>query len=681
MAADNPLLKPFNTPHNVPPFNEIKSEHFLPAVKAVIKKQQEDIRAIIANPEPPTFANTVEALDRSFIQVKKVENIYNAMKAANADDQMRAVTKIISPMLEGNEDEIKLNTKLFKRIEAVHKKKDQLKLTEEQRMLLKKFYGDARRDGANLSPEKQAQLKKISHRIEELKVKFGDNILEETNRFELVLEKPGIEGLPAGVVSAAAEMAQERGHKGKWVFTIHKPSLLPFLTYSPNRAHREKIFKAYINQGNNGDDLDNKQILKEILALRVKKAKMLGYPHYVQYELDDRMAKNPESIHKLLRQLWGPSLEMAKKEAKALQALIDKEGGKFKLQPWDWWYYSEKLRKAKYDLDENEIKPYLQLENVMKGAFYVANKLWGLKFVPLKDMPVYHPDVRVYEVLDGDGSLLGIMYFDYHPRASKRGGAWMNNLREQYRVDGKRVAPVITNNGNFTKPTGGRPSLLRYDEALTLFHEFGHALHGLLSQGNYIFISGTEVALDFVELPSQIMENWMGEPEVLKVFAKHYKTGEVIPQALLDKIRKASLFNKGFQRTEFIAAAFLDLDWHLFPMTDPAKVDVLKQEKIFLDKIGLIPEIVVRYRSSYFRHVFSSMYPAGYYSYIWAEVLDADAYEAFKETGNLFDPKVAKAFRTHILERGGGGEAMELYKRFRGAEPKIDPLLKRNGFK
>jgi peptidyl-dipeptidase Dcp len=512
-----------------------------------------------------------------------------------------------------------------------------------------------------------------------LTVTFGENVLKENNRFAMVIDKKeDLAGLPQAVITGAAETAKERGHEGKWVFTIHKPSMLPFLQYSENRTLREKIFMAYINKGNNNDELDNKDNLAKIAALRVERANLLGYKTHADYVLEDNMAKKPENVYKFLDQLWKPALKMAKNEAKELQEMIDKDGHDFKLQAWDWWYYAEKLKKAKYALDEEMLRPYFKLENARDGAFLVASKLWGIQFIEREDIPKYHEDVRVFEVTEADGSHIGILYTDYFPRASKRGGAWMNSFRKQSRLHGKEIYPVITNNGNFSKPTGGKPALISSEEVVTLFHEFGHALHGLLSDCTYNRLSGTSVSRDFVEMQSQIMENWVFEPEVLRMYAKHYETGEVIPQELIDKLEKASQFNQGFETVEYLAASFLDMDWHT--LSEAKELDVDEFEEASLNKIGLIPEIVVRYKSPYFNHIFSGGYASGYYSYIWAEVLDADAFQAFKET-SLFDQKTAQSFRENILERGGTEDPMVLYKRFRGAEPKVEYLLKKRGLK
>jgi peptidyl-dipeptidase Dcp len=673
----NPLLSEFDTPFGVPPFDKIKEEHYLPAFKQAMNKQQNEVEEIVANPDAPTFGNTIEALERSGELLRKVDSVFDVLNDSMTNDKMQAVAKEAAPLLSKHQDDIRLNEKLFQRIKTVYEKKDELDLTEEQNMLLEKYYKDFVRGGANLDEEEKARLREINKELSVITLNFGENILKEDNRFELVIEnEDDLAGLPQQVITAAAEAAKERGHEGKWVFTLHNPSMIPFLQYSQRRDLREKIFKAYINRGNNNDELDNKAILSRIAALRVERAHLLGYKTHADYVLEMNMAKKPENVYQFLDKIWKPALAVAKAEAKELQEMIEKEGNSFELQPWDWWYYAEKVKKAKYALDEEMLRPYFKLENVRDGAFYVASKLYGIQFVARDDIPKYHEDVRVFEVKDADGSHIGILYTDYFPRASKRGGAWMNSFRKQYRLEGKNIHPLITNNGNFARPTGGKPALISSENVLTLFHEFGHALHGLLSDCTYYRLSGTSVPRDFVELPSQIMENWAFEPEVMMVYAKHYETGEAIPQELVDKMKKASLFNQGFAAVEYLAASYLDMDWHT--LTEPKEPDALEFETESLNRIGLIPEIVVRYRSPYFRHIFSGGYSAGYYSYIWAEVLDADAFEAFKET-SLFDRETALSFRKNILEKGGTEDPMKLYIRFRGAEPKVEPLLKRRG--
>ncbi len=676
---ENPFFSEFDTPFQVPPFDKIQEEHYLPAFKEGMELQNMEIEAIVNNPETPTFENTIEAIESTGSLLRKVGSVFGVLNGSMTNDNMQKIAREIAPLRSKHRDNIRLNEKLFQRIKAVYEQKDKLDLTTEQNTLLEKYYKDFVRSGANLDEEKKTRLKEINQELSILTVKFGENVLKENNRFEMVIDKKeDLAGLPQAAIIGAAEAAKEREYEGKWVFTIHKPSMIPFLQYSENRALREKIFKAYINKGNNNDELDNKDNLAKIAALRVERANLLGYKTHADYVLENNMAKKPENVYKFLEQLWKPALKMAKKEAKELQEMIRKEGHDFKLQAWDWWYYSEKLKKAKYALDEEMLRPYFKLENVREGAFSVAGKLYGIQFIEREDIPKYHEYARVFEVKEADGSHIGILYTDYFPRASKRGGAWMNSFRKQSRLQGKEIYPVITNNGNFSKPAGGKPALISSEEVLTLFHEFGHGLHGLLSDCTYNKLSGTSVSRDFVEVQSQIMENWAFEPEVLKMYAKHYETGEVIPQELIDKLEKASHFNQGFVTVEYLAASFLDMDWHT--LAEAKELDADEFEEASLKKIGLIPEIIVRYKSPYFNHIFSGGYASGYYSYIWAEVLDADAFQAFKET-SLFDQKTAQSFRENILERGGTEEPMVLYKRFRGAEPKVEALLKKRGLK
>ena len=680
---ENPFFSEWDTPFGVPPFSEIKEQHYLPAFKEAIKQHQQEIDAIVNNSEAPTFTNTIEALDKSGALLTKVENVFYALNSSNTNSEMQKIAKEVSPLRSKHYDGISMNAKLFERIKAVYNEKNEkgeAYLTLEQTTLLEENYKDFVRSGANLNEEDKGKLKKINEELSALSLKFGENILEENNRFELVIEKKEeLAGLPDAVITGAAETAKARGHEGKWAFTLHKPSLIPFLQYSENREYREKMFKGYINRGDHNDSLDTKEILVKMVELRLKKAKLLGYKSHAHFILDRNMAQTPEKVYNLLDKLWEPALKRAKVEVYDMQDMINKEGKKFKLEPWDWWYYAEKVKKVRYDLDEEMLRPYFKLENVREGAFAVANKLWGLTFTELTSIPKYYDEVEVFEVKEADGTHIGILYTDYFPRASKRGGAWMSAFRKQSALD-KETAPIIFNVGNLSKPTGDKPALISIDEVTTLFHEFGHGLHGLLSKCKYNRLSGTSVARDFVELPSQIMENWALEPEVLKMYAKHYETGETIPQELIDKIEKAGHFNQGFVTVEYLAASFLDMSWHT--ITEDKEIDVNKFEKESLDKIGLIPEIVSRYRSTYFRHIFGSPvgYSSGYYSYIWAEVLDADAFQAFKET-SLFDKKTATSFRENVLQKGGTEDGMTLYKRFRGAEPDKNALLKKRGLK
>ncbi len=675
----NPFYNEYDTPFKTPPFTEVKMEYYMPAFTDGIQQEKEEILAIATNPEAPTFKNTVEAMEKTGELLEKVNNVFYNLKSSDTNDEMQEIAKKLSPMLSKHRDDIRLNKQLFERIKTINKQKENLNLNVEQKKLLDKYYKAFVRGGANLNKEQKGKLREINKQLSLLTLQFSENILKENNQFELVIEnKEDLAGLPDGVIAGAAETAASRGHEGKWVFTLHKPSLIPFLQYSEKRDLREIMFKGYINRGDNNNDLDNKKILTKIAALRVQRANLLGYKTHADYILEENMAKNPDKVYALLNNLWKPALAKAKNEVKELQKMIYAEDQNFKLQPWDWWYYAEKVKKAIYDLDEEMIRPYFQVENVRQGAFDVATKLFGITFTERKDIPVYHEDVTVYEVKEADGTHIGILYTDYFPRESKGGGAWMNEFRAQSNMDGNEIRPLIVNVGNFTKPVGDKPALISLDETKTLFHEFGHALHGLLTECTYPTLSGTNVSRDFVELPSQIMENWAFEPEVLRSYAKHYKTGEPIPDELIEKIERSGKFNQGFATVEYLAASFLDMDWHT--LTEAKEQDPQKLEDKSMGNIDLIPEIVSRYRSPYFAHIFAGdpSYSSGYYSYIWAEVLDADAFAAFKEAG-IFDQKTAKAFRDNILERGDTEDPLVLYVRFRGAEPKIDPILERRG--
>jgi peptidyl-dipeptidase Dcp len=677
-APANPFFAEWKAPFGVPPFAEIKPEHYMPALEKGIADHDAEIAAIAGSAEAPTFANTLEAMDGSGALLTKVIPVFSNQQDALTSDAIQKIAEQAMPLLAKHQDDILLNEKLFARVKAVFDQRDSLKLDTEQRTLLEETYKDFVRGGINLAADAKQELRKINEELSLLSVKFGDNVLKENNRFELVLDKKeDLAGLPERVVAGAAEAAEQRGKKGAWVFTIDKPSLIPFLQYSAKRELREKMLRAYIDRGDHDDDLDNKVSVKRIAELRVRKAELLGFQTFADFVLDRRMAKTPKAVYRLLDEVWKVALPAAKREAKELQAVMRKDGQKGPLAPWDWWYYAEKLRAAKYDLDDNELRPYFRLENVRDAAFDLATRLYGIRFAERTDVPVYHPDVKAFEVKDADGSHLGLLFVDYFPRESKTNGAWCGGFREEHYENGVKVAPLVTNVFNFSKPTDGKPALLSFEEVQTLFHEFGHALHSLFSNVAY-WGTGTYVKTDFVELPSQIMENWAIEPDFLKTYARHYQTNAPIPDDLIEKIHKARNFNEGFATVEYTAACYLDMDWHMLKAAPTD--DVRTFEKKALDRIHLIPEIVVRYRSPYFLHIFSGdFYAAGYYSYLWSEVLDADAFGAFKEKG-LFDKATAQSFRDNVLSKSGSEDPMALYVRFRGREPSTKPMLERKGF-
>ena len=673
-TESNPFFTEFQTEYGVPPFDKIKQEHYEPAFLKGIEEQNQNIEAIIENTEAATFENTIVALDNSAPILDRVNAVFFNLTEAETTDALTELSMKMAPVLSEHDDNISLNEKLFKRVNEVYRQKDSLNLSSEQQRLLDKTYKRFVRSGAGLSAEKQARLREINKELSTLGLAFSNNVLNENNTFQLFVDKEeDLAGLPEWFRQSAAEEAKAAGQEGKWLFTLHNASRLPFLQYSENRPLREQMYKAYINRGNNNNENDNKENIRKIVSLRLEKANLLGFDNYANFVLDETMAKNDTNVMELLNNLWSYALPKAKAEAAELQKLMDKEGKGEKLEAWDWWYYTEKLRKEKYNLSEEDTKPYFKLENVREGAFAVANKLYGITLSKMEGIPTYHPDVEVFEVKDSDGSQLGIFYADYFPRAGKRGGAWMSNYREQQGA----TRPLICNVCSFTKPVGDTPSLLTMDEVETLFHEFGHALHGMLTKCEYKGTSGTNVARDFVELPSQINEHWATEPEVLKMYAKHYQTGEVIPDEIIEKILEQKTFNQGFMTTELLAAAILDMDLHT--VTDVKNMDMLSFEKDAMDKLGLIPEIAPRYRVTYFNHIIGG-YAAGYYSYLWANVLDNDAFEAFKEHG-IFDKKTADLFRYNILEKGDSEDPMVLYKKFRGAEPSLEALLKNRGMK
>ena len=674
----NPLLTAWETPYGVPPFDKIKTEDYKPAFEKAIEEHNKEIEAIVNKPEAPTFANTIEALDRSGMLLDKVSNIFFNLLEANGDDAMQQLAEEISPVVTRHQDNITFNQKLFQRIKTVFEQRDKLQLNTEQQTLLRKTYESYIRNGVNLQGEQKEKLRAINERLASLSLRFGKNVLAETNSFELLIkDKEDLDGLPQSVIDAAAEAANEKGYKGQWLFGISKPSLIPFLQYSSKRELRRKMLMAYTTKANHNDSLDNKANVNEIVNLRVRKAQLLGFDTWAAYRLSNNMAKDAKHVYSLMDKVWAAALPAAKRERERLQKMLQKDLPQAKLKPWDWWYYAEKLRRQEYDLDEEQLRPYFKLDNVIhKGIFYVAHRLYGLNFREVHNLPLYHPDVKTYEVRDKNDALLAILYMDFFPRDTKRGGAWMTSFRKEKILNGKRIIPIVSLVTNFTKPTQNTPSLLSMDEVETIFHEFGHSLHGMLSQCTYNRLSGTSVYRDFVELPSQVMENWASEKEVLKHYALHYQSGEPIPDILIDKILNTSHFNQGFATVEFMAAAYLDMDWHT--QNKEQKYDVNAFEKQSMDKTGLIPEIIVRYRSTYYNHIFSGDYSAGYYSYLWAEVLDADAFAYFKEKG-IFNQDVATSFRKNILEKGGSEDPSVLYRRFRGQEPEVKYLIERRG--
>jgi peptidyl-dipeptidase Dcp len=677
-TGDNPLLSTWDTPHGVPPFDKIQDEHYLPALRESMVLQKAEIEAITGNPEEATFANTIEALERSGGMLEQVTNVFFAVNGAHSNETTRAAATEIAPELSAHGDDISLNPALFARVNAVFEKMDQLDLDAEQTRLLTETHKGFVRAGANLDEPAQTRLREINGELATLSEEFRNNLLEETNSFELLVTDPADMGaLPPSLKAAAAEEAQRRGHDCEcWVFTLSRPSINPFLEYSPNREMRRTLFEGYAMRGDNGNEYDNNKTLAREAALRAERAQLMGYETHAHYVLEDAVAGEPANVYELLDKVWKPALAASMEERKALQVMLEKDGIEGPLQGWDWRHYTEKVRKERFDLDQEALRPYFEVTAVRDGAFAVANKLWGLTFEPRDDLPRWHPDQEVFEVKDADGSHLTILYMDFFARESKRGGAWMNALRIQQRMDGE-VTPIITNNFNFPPPTAGSPSLLSYTEASTLFHEFGHALHGMFSDVTYPSLAGTRTPRDFVEFPSQVMENWMGEPEVLRIFARHYETGEVIPDALIEKVAASDKFNQGFITVEYMAASYLDMNYHT--LERPEEVEPHAFEVEAMKEIGLIDEIIPRYRSTYFQHIFAGGYASGYYGYLWSEVMDADAFQAFKET-SLFDQETAQAFREHILSKGGTAPGMELYKAFRGRAPEIDPLLEKRGF-
>ena len=677
-CKDNPFFSDYGTYLEAPAFDKIKNEHYMPAFIEGMKQNKAEIEAICNNSETPTFENTIWAYDKSGELLGKVGGVFFNMMECMSDDELLQIAEEVMPMMSAHGDDIAMNPVLFEKIKYVYDHRAEMNLDDQQNRVVEKYYNDFIRRGANLNEEDQAKLREINERLSILSLQFGNNLLKENSNFKLVIDnEKDLAGLPQSSIDAAAEQAKKDGMEGKWAFTLSKPSLIPFLTYSDNSMLRDEIYNAYYNRCDNNNEYDNKAIIKEMLALRLQKAQLFGFDNYANYVLDVNMAKDDKTVDKFLDGIFNSANELAKKELCEMQELAPA-----KIQRSDWWYYAEQLRKAKYDFDENQIRPYLSLDNVRNGMFMAANKLYGVTFEKRNDIPIYFEGVETYEVKDFDGSTLGLLYLDFYPRESKSSGAWCTSFREGgYDINGVWHPALIQLVMNFTPASGDAPALLDWDETETMWHEFGHSLHAFFSKGRYSRTCGN-VPHDYVELPSQIMENWAGEPEVIRMYAKHYKTGEVMPDSLIEKLENSALFNQGFNTTELIAASILDMKYHeLTDINVINNLDVDEFERQQMNAIGLIREIQPRYRSTNFSHVFSGGYSAGYYAYTWAEVLDKDAFNFFKESGDLFNPELAKSFRINCLQECGNDEGMVQYKKFRGQEPSIEPYLKARGLK
>ncbi len=674
---NNPFFTEYTTPFKVPPFDKIDTSHYIPAFMRGIAEQQAEVDVITNTKEAASFENTILAYDRSGEILTKVGNVFYSLNSANTNEAMQNIARKISPLITQHRDNLSLNDKLFQRIKAVYLSREKSNLDNDQKRVVEKYYDDFVRNGADLNEADKTKLREINQQLSAASLGFGENLLAETNtNFKLIIDnKADLSGLPDEAVNAAAETAKKSGNEGKWIFTLQKPSMLPFLQYAQNRSLRKKLYTGYLMRGNNNDKYDNKALILKIANLRSERAKLLGYSTYAEYVISNNMAKTPEKVYDLLQKILEPAQKAAEKDKNEMQQIIAKEGGKFNMESWDWWYYAEKLKKEKYDLEESEVKPYFALENVKQGMFYVAKKLYDISFTKLANVPVYNPEVEAFEVKDKAGAHIGVLYMDYHPRSGKRVGAWCGSFRDQSYENGKRITPVVTIVTNFTRASGDTPALLTWDESNTLFHEFGHALAAIFTDGKYNRTAG-DLARDMVELPSQFMENYAGQPEVLNVYAKHYKTGEPIPSELQKKLQKSLIFNEGFVTVEYIAASILDLDWHSFK--SPQNVDVLKFESESMAKIKLMKEILPRYRTTYFNHIIGG-YAAGYYVYLWAAVLDSDAFQAFLDSGNIFNKEIANRYRKYILTEGGNDDGMIQYAKFRGKEPTLEPLLRKRG--
>lgn len=677
VETQNPFFTEWTTPFGVPPFDKILPEHYLPAIEEGMRLEKAEIDAIVNNTEAPSFENVIVAYSNTGQFLGKVSSVFGGITGTDITPELEEIQAKVSALSTTHRSDIALNPTLFAKIKAVYDQRESLNLTPIQMRLLDKTYKNFERGGANLSDADKAKVREIDAKLSKLSLAFGKNLRLDNGEFLVTVENQAdLAGLPESIVAAAASEAKSRNMEGKWVFTLDKPSMLPFLQYADNRELRKQLYNGYLERCNNNNATDNKAIIDSIANLRVQRANIMGFPSHSAYTVDRNMAKTPEAVYGLLAELWTPALKRANAEKDEMTAIMKKEGVEGNLELWDWWYYSEKLRKEKYNLNEEELRPYFALNNVRDGLFGLTTKLWGLTYKDItKEVPTYNAENQVFEVIDKDGSHLGVVYFDFHPRASKAVGAWCGGFRGQsYDSTGKKVTPIVSIACNFTKPTGSDPALLNLDEVETFFHEYGHGLASLFSDKPY---KGFGYERDMVELPSQIMENWALEPQVLATYAKHYKTGEIIPDELVEKIQKSALFNQGFSTVEYLGASLLDMDYHTLTSAQP--IDVPTFENNSLTKLGAMKEIAPRYRSTYFKHIFSGGYSSGYYVYIWAEVLDADAYSAFKESGDIFNPEIAASFRTNILEKGGMLDGNELYMNFRGKEPSKKPLMEKRG--
>lgn len=679
---NNPLLMEWDTPYGIPPFAEIKDENYKPAFDRGIEELRVDIRMIRDNPQPPTFENTIEALELAGPALTRVYNVFSNITNTDSNDYLRELEVEISPVLTRESDAIYLDEKIFGRVNSVFEQRDSLGLDEEAARLLELTHRDFVRKGAELDENAKARMKDINAKISELNTVFAQNLLKETKGFELVIsDEADLSGLSKGLIGSAKKKASSRDKPDAWIFGLDRSTYESFMTFSDQRALRRQLFEAYRNRAANGGASDNRDVLAEIAKLRAERAELLGYANHSAYQLETRMAKDPQKAEDFLLDVWQPGLERARDELAEMQVIVEEEGHAFIIEGWDWWYYAEKLRQKKYAIDESEVKPYFELQNVREGAFHVANKLFGLTFEPLEDVPLWNPIVQPYAAYGSEGEFLGVLMMDFYARDSKRGGAWMNSYRETSNIQGNSIRPIVTNNLNLNIPAEGEPTLLTFDEVETLFHEFGHGLHGLMSTVRYSRFAGTRGSpRDYTEFPAQFMEHYAAEPEVLAVYAKNAETGEVIPLELVEKVRATTRHNQGFKTTEFIAASLLDLNWHNLSAQEAASVeDAGKFEEEILQKYGMPDEIGPRYRSPYFAHIFAGGYSAGYYAYLWSEILDADGFTAFKEAGDIYDPELALRLKENVYQAGGRRDADVLYRQFRGQDPSIEPLLKIRG--